>query len=85
MVAKLKDDYYSDYENTFTLDPGKTAFIPLDLGYATACRTTGLGKLLKAQGKEHLGKYRFDRIEQVVVPNVQKMLAFFRQHKLRIV
>ena len=85
MVDKLTDDYYSDFENKFTIDPGKTAFIPLDLGYATACRTTGLGKILKEQGKERLGQYRFDRIEQVIVPNVQKMLGYFRQHGLRII
>ena len=85
MVLKPTDDYKSEFPLPFTLEPQKTAFIPVDLQYASACRTTGLGKLLKEEGKEKLGKYRFDRIEQVVIPNVQKLLNFFRKHKLRII
>jgi len=85
MVLRPTDDYKSEFPLPFTLEPRKTAFIPVDLQYASACRTTGLGKLLKEQGKEELGQYRFDRIEQVVIPNVQKLLSFFRKHKLRII
>ena len=85
MDIKLTEDYFADYPNTFTLEPCKTAFIPVDLQYGSACRTTGLGKLLKQQGKDQLGRYRFDRIEQVVVPNVQRILEFFRKHHLRII
>ena len=66
------------------LDPGKTALIPIDLQYASACRTTGLGKIWKEQGKQALWRYRFDRIEQIVIPNVQQLLNFFRKHQLRI-
>jgi nicotinamidase-related amidase len=73
------------YETGFTMDPKKTAFVPIDLQYASACRTIGLGKLLKEQGREAFGKYRYDRIEQIVVPNVQKLLTFFRKHRLRII
>lgn len=85
MVIKPTEDYKTDFTTTFTLEPKKTAFIPIDLQYASACRTMGLGKILKEQGKEELGKYRFDRIEQVLIPNVQKLLAFFRKHQLRII
>ena len=67
------------------LDPRKTAFIPVDLQYASACRTTGLGRLWKEQGKEELWKYRFDRIEQIVIPNIRRILDFFRKHQLRII
>lgn len=84
MVVKPSEDYKTEFTTTFTLVPKKTAFIPIDLQYASACRTTGLGRNLKNQGKEALGKYRFDRIEQVVLPNVQKLVAFFRRHQLRI-
>ena len=85
MTIKLTDDYILQFTTSFTLDPSKTAFIPIDLQYASASRTMGLGKLLQEQGKETLGSYRFDRIERVVIPNVQKILAFFRKHKLRII
>jgi nicotinamidase-related amidase len=88
MTVKPIEDYRTEipeFTTTFILEPLKTAFIPVDLQYASACRTTGLGKYLKNLGKEDLGKYRFDRIEQVVIPNVQRLLAFFRKHKLRII
>lgn len=85
MAVRLTNDYLVDYQAQFTLEPRRTALIPVDLQYASACRTTGLGKLLQEQGKEELGRYRFDRIERVVIPNIQKLLAFFRNHKLRII
>jgi nicotinamidase-related amidase len=85
MVIRPVEDYKTQFTTTFTLEPMRTAFIPIDLQYATACRTTGLGKILKKQGKEELGRYRFDRIEQIVIPNIQKILAFFRKHRLRII
>ena len=85
MVLRPATDYMTQFKSTFTLEAEKTAFIPIDLQYASACRTTGLGKVLKEQGREEWGKYRFDRIEQVIVPNVQKLLSFFRRQKLRII
>jgi len=85
MVIKPAEDYKMDYTTTFVLEPKKTAFIPVDLQYASASRTMGLGRILKDQGKEELGKYRFDRIEQLVIPSVQKLLEFFRKHQLRII
>lgn len=83
MRTTLTEDYKLKF--TFVLEPKKTAFIPIDLQYASACRTTGFGKILKEQGNEELGKYRFDRVEQVVIPNVQKLLASLRKHRLRII
>lgn len=84
-MIRPMEDYKTQFTTTFTLEPMRTAFIPIDLQYATACRTTGLGKILKEQGKEELGTYRFDRIERVVIPHVQKILTFFREHQLRII
>lgn len=85
MVIKPIDDYKTAFTTTFTLDPRKTAFIPVDVQYASASRIMGLGKILQEQGKEEQGKYRFDRIEQVVIPNIKKLLNFFRKHQLRII
>jgi nicotinamidase-related amidase len=85
MIVRPVEDYKALLATPFTLEPKKTALIPVDLQYATACRTTGLGKFLKEQGKEEWARYRFDRIERVVIPNVLKLLAFFRKHQLRII
>jgi nicotinamidase-related amidase len=37
------------------------------------------------QGKQEVVRYRFDRIEQVVVPTIRRLLAFFRRHNLTVV
>jgi len=79
------DDYAALFNPGFSLDPGKTGLLVIDMQYATACRTTGLGKLLKESGQEDLGSYRFDRIEKRVVPNISRLLDFFRTHGLRVI
>ena len=44
-----------------------------------------MGKLLTEQGKADSAKYRFDRIEQVVVPNIKKLLSYCRSKKIRVI
>ncbi len=80
-----KSDYANLFHAGFSLDPAKTALFVIDMQYATACRTTGLGKLLSESGQEELGSYRFNRIEKSVVPNISSLLGFFRRHRLKVV
>jgi nicotinamidase-related amidase len=81
----MKSDYASFFNPGFSLEPRKTALLVIDMQYATACRTTGLRKLLKEKGQEELGAYRFDRIEKWVVPNTLRLLDFFRKHGLKVI
>ena len=53
--------------------------------YASASRRDGLGALLKAKGLEDRGTYRFDRIEQVMTPTIQRLLVAFRREKLPVI
>ena len=79
-----KHDYINDLNASFVIDPEKAALVAVDLQYATGSRTAGLGKKLAQEGKlEELAGERFDRIENVVIPNTKNLLAFFRQHGLR--
>ena len=78
-------DYALQFNPGFTLDPLHVALVAVDMQYASASRLEGLGRALKATGQEALGEYRFDRIERVVVPTIQRLLDFFRQHRLRII
>ncbi len=82
---KATSDYAALFNSGFILEPFKTALVVVDMQYATGCRTTGLGKMLKEMGKEDLGRCRFDRIERVVVPGIQRLLNFFRSHGLRVI
>ena len=78
-------DYAHQFNPGFALEPGRVALVVVDMQYASASRQEGLGRLLKARGQEASGEARFDRIEQVVVPTIQRLLDFFRAHGLRIV
>ncbi|MET0485013.1 MAG: isochorismatase family cysteine hydrolase [Candidatus Rokuibacteriota bacterium] len=78
-------DYAHQFNPGFGLDPRTVALVVVDMQYASGSRDHGLGRGLKARGQEALGGYRFDRIEQTVVPTIQRLLAFFRQHRLKLV
>jgi biuret amidohydrolase len=80
-----KSDYTDLFNIGFLLDPERTGLLVIDMQYATACRKTGLGKLLKESGQEALGSYRFDRIEKWVIPNLSTLLSFFRNNNLRVI
>jgi nicotinamidase-related amidase len=78
----LSGDAVLEHTLGFALDPTSTALVVIDMQYATACRTTGLGRWLTERGREEEGRYRFDRIEELLVPNIAQLLAFFREHDL---
>jgi biuret amidohydrolase len=71
-------DYALDYQRTFRLRADTAALVLVDLQRATGSREHGLGRLLADQGAEGSGQWRFTRIEQVVLPAVQKLLDTFR-------
>ena len=77
------DDYVSVYTRAVELDPRKTCLVIVDLMYATGTRETGLGKLLAEEGRLDDASYRFDRIEQLVVPNTLRLLRWAREHDMR--
>src|SRR4029453_18033144 len=78
-------DYAHQFNPPWRLDPARAALVVVDMQYASASRREGLGRLLKDRGQESLGAYRFDRIENVVVPTIQRLLAGFRARGLRAV
>lgn len=78
-------DYLTDFVPDIRLEPGRTALLVIDMQYASGSRTHGLGRMLREQGREEIGRERFDRIEQTVVPNIQRLLDFFRRHSLRVI
>lgn len=78
-------DYASLFNPPFKLDRRSAALVVVDMQYASASRRDGLGALLKAKGLEDRGTYRFDRIEQVVTPTIQRLLVAFRREKLPVI
>lgn len=73
----------SEYTIPVDLDPATVALVIIDMQYASACRETGFGRWLAAESRAAEGAYRFDRIEQLLLPNIGRLLAFFRAHDLQ--
>ena len=78
-------DYAALFNPPFALEPARIALVVVDMQYASGSRRHGLGRVLAERGQAELGAYRFDRIDNVVVPTIQRLLAFFRGHDLRVV
>ncbi len=78
-MSKNQLDYASQFSLKFDLVPKETALLVIDMQYASAHRKTGLGRLLNERDQEETSQYRFDRIEQVIIPHIQKLLSFFRE------
>ena len=45
--------------------------------------TTGLGRTCWTEGRLHEAAYRFDRIDELVVPNTRRLLDWAREHDMR--
>ena len=88
MKPEKKQAYYEKDEKPyaigFTVEPSSTVLVITDMQYASGCRTEGLGKRMAASGKADLFKWRFDRIETLVLPNTIRLLSFFRSKKLKV-
>ena len=71
--AKDLDFIQSLGNASFLLEPSRTALVIVDMQYASGCRTTGLGKIMKEKGQETVVEYRFRRIENVALPKISHL------------
>ena len=86
MYAHFKEDqpvmsqpsFIDKFSQQFSLEPSRTALLIIDMQNATGNREMGLGKLLAEQGNSESAQYRFDRIENLLIPNIQRLIAGFR-------
>ncbi len=83
MSTGKTEDYVSVYTRDVELDPATTCLVVVDLMYATGRPDTGLGKLLAEQGRLEEARYRFERIEELVVPNTLRLLDWARANDMR--
>ena len=74
----MSTTYVNDFSRRFSIGAAHTALVVVDMQNATGNRSMGLGKKLAAEGRLESASYRFDRIENTIVPNTQKLLAAFR-------
>lgn len=72
-------------KSTFRLNPANTCLAIVDMQYASASRTGGVGKHLADKGLGHLFDWRFTRLETIVMPRLKVLLAFFRARNLPVI
>ena len=83
MTAHFKEEqpvmsqpsFIDKFSQEFSLEPSRTALLIIDMQNATGNREMGLGKLLAEQGNIESAQYRFDRIENLLIPNTQRLIA----------
>ncbi|MDG1214962.1 MAG: isochorismatase family protein, partial [Luminiphilus sp.] len=71
--------FIDTFSQQFTLEPAQTALLVIDMQNATGNREMGLGALLAKQGNSASAQYRFDRIDQLLIPNIQKLIKGFKE------
>lgn len=72
MNLPASPDYIRAYMPERGLDAARAALLIIDMQYATGSRQGALARTLTAQGSS-VGNYRFDRIEQQVLPHTRQL------------
>jgi len=67
----------------YEIDPERTALLVLDMNYVCAHRDYGIGPKFPTIGLRP--EYYYDRIEDTVIPNIQKLLQTFREGNLKVI
>lgn len=75
----MQPTFVDEFTRQVEISPATTALVIVDMQNASGSRTHGLGKLLADQNRLDEAEYRFGRIEKLIVPNIKRLLAAFRQ------
>jgi nicotinamidase-related amidase len=71
--------YIDQFTRPIAIRPEDTALVVVDMQYASGSRTRGLGAHLTRTGQIDDAEYRFSRIEQLLIPNIRKLLTAWRE------
>ncbi|MEM9387603.1 MAG: isochorismatase family cysteine hydrolase [Pseudomonadota bacterium] len=74
----IQPTYVDEFTRDISFTPDSTALVVVDMQHASGSREHGLGRLLAERGTLDSAAYRFDRIDQLIVPNTQRLLTCFR-------
>lgn len=77
--------YVDEFTPTIKVNQADTALVVIDMQYASGSRHKGLGAFLAKQGRIADAEYRFRRIETLIIPNTQKLLAAWRAAKAPVI
>jgi nicotinamidase-related amidase len=69
----------------FAIEPRRTALVIVDMQYLDAHRDYGMGATAKQQGVTHKYDYYFRQVDDVVVPNVKRLLEACRSMGIQVI
>ena len=69
----------------FEFTPKETALVIVDMQYSDAHRDYGIGAKAKKLGTEAQYAYYFDRLDALVIPNIQRMQQFCRSAGIEVI
>ncbi|MEM1092039.1 MAG: isochorismatase family cysteine hydrolase [Pseudomonadota bacterium] len=78
-MSQQHPTFIDQFTRRIEIRPDNTALIVVDMQNATGNPNLGLGKLLAERGQTQSSSYRFDRIEQTLVPNIQALASVCRE------
>jgi Amidases related to nicotinamidase len=83
-VPRPVGDYIVALTEEFAPSLAETALIIVDLQYATASWEAGLGRICRDDGRTDQVQWRLDRVDQLVIPNVRRLLAAARASGMNV-
>lgn len=81
--SKVFDAVFDQIE--FEIVPEKTALLVIDMQYLDAHRDYGMGADAKRQGITDKYEYYFQQVENVVIPNTQRLLSACRARGIQVI
>ncbi len=81
----MRPTFVDSFSQSVSLSAADTALLIIDMQNATGNRLMGLGRILAEQGTLEDANYRFDRIEQVLIPNISRLADCVRSVGAKVI
>lgn len=80
-----ENDYIAAFEVERPIVPERSVLVVIDMQYATGHRDGALARRMRDAGTWDIVTWRFQRIHDLVIPNLQAMLSLFRKRRMKVV
>ncbi|NYV68933.1 cysteine hydrolase family protein [Bacillus sp. Gen3] len=88
MEKQTQQTLYYQFEpagdEEFMLDPNKTALLIVDMQNQFVSKDFGDAEVAREKGMWDKWEYFYNRLEDIVIPNNQKLLEYFRSNQLEV-
>lgn len=81
----MRPTFVDSFSQKVSVNANDTALLIIDMQNATGNRHMGLGKILAEQGTFDDAAYRFDRIDEILIPNISRLADAFRSVGAKVV